>query len=214
MVTKFTKFRLVFDRKNQIDVKDKESLGTIEIEMSLDGKRKLAVTPYRITKEQWHVKKKVPKDALMLRNLETLISELKTFETEFIAVNKTFTLNDFKAKDEPIQAIPQKKVSFTDFIKEQLAGEIALKQPSLQTRKLSFDYFKRFKENVRFDELNFNLIQSFDLFLHAQKASGRKLHLNTIHKHHKHLRKYILLAIKHRFMAGIDNPYNDFKART
>ena len=214
MVTKFTQFRLVFDRKNQIDTKDKDSLGTIEIEMSLDGKRKLAVTPYRITKEQWHEKKKVPKDALMLRNLETLISELKTFETEFRAVNKVFTLNDFKAKDEPIQELPQKKVSFTDFIKEQLAGEIALKQPSLQTRKLSFDYFKRFKENVRFDELNFNLIQSFDLFLHAQKASGRKLHLNTIHKHHKHLRKYILLAIKHRFMAGIDNPYNDFKART
>lgn len=129
-------------------------------------------------------------------------------------LSKTWCLNDFKRKDKPIPEPPQKKVSFTDFFAEQLDGEKALKQPSLRTRRLSFDYFKKFRENVRFDEVNYHLIQSFDLFLHAQKASGRKFHLNTIQKHHKHVRKYVLEAIKHRHIASIDNPYNDFKAQS
>jgi integrase len=212
MVTKFTEISLRFDRKGQIDLNDGTSTGLIEIRMYYDGKASYKSTGYRITSSQWNAKKNIPKDTLMLRNIETLISELKTFESEYRAIHKTWCLDDFKRKDKPIPEPPKKKVSFTDFFKEQLEGERALKQPSLRTRRLSFEYFKKFREDVRFDEVNYHLIKSFDLFLHAQKASGRKLHLNTIQKHHKHVRKYVLEAIKHRHIASIDNPYNDFKA--
>ena len=212
MVTKFTEFSLRFDRRNQLDPNDLTITGLIEIRMYYDGKAKYKSTGYRITSDQWNKRKQIPKDALMLRNIETLIGELKTFESNYRAVNKTWNLDYFKQKDKTIPESPQKNVSFTDFFKEQLEGEKALKQPSLRTRKLSFEYFKKFRENVRFDEVNYHLIQSFDLFLHAQKASGRKLHLNTIQKHHKHVRKYVLQAIKHRYIATIDNPYLDFKA--
>jgi integrase len=211
MVTKFTDFSLRFDRKNQINLNNITSTGLIEIRMYYDGKASYKSTGYRITSDQWNVKKNVPKDSSILRNIEMMISELKTFESEYRAIHKTWCLDNFKKKDKPIPEPPQKKVSFTDFFKEQLDGEVVLKQPSLRTRRLSFDYFKKFRENVRFDEVNYHLIQSFDLFLHAQKASGRKLHLNTIQKHHKHIRKYVLQAIKHRHIASIDNPYLDFK---
>ncbi len=214
MVTKFTDFSLRFDRKNQINLNDITSTGLIEIRMYYDGKASYKSTGYRITSDQWNKKKNVPKDTLILRNIEMMISELKTFESEYRAINKSWCLDDFKRKGKPIPEPPQKKVSFTDFFKEQLDGEKALKQPSLRTRRLSFDYFKKFRENVRFDEVNYHLIQSFDLFLHAQKASGRKLHLNTIQKHHKHVRKYVLQAIKHRYIASIDNPYLDFKPQS
>ena len=212
MVTKFTQFSLIFDRKNQINLTDITSTALIEIRMYYDGKASYKSTGYRITSDQWNKKKGIPKDDLMLRNIETLISELKTFESNYRAVNKTWSLDYFKQKDKPIQEPPQKNVSFIDFFKAQLDGEKALKQPSLRTRKLSFDYFKKFRENVRFDEVNYPLIRAFDSFLHAQKASGRKLHLNTIQKHHKHVRKYVLEAIKHRYIAPIDNPYLSFKA--
>lgn len=212
MVTKFTEFSLRFDRKGQIDPTDATSTGLIEIRMYYNGKASYKSTGYRVVSSQWNTKKNIPKDSLILRNIDTMISELKAFESEFRVINKTFTLNDFKRKGQPIQEPPQKKVSFTDFFKEQLEGEKALKQPSLRTRMLSFNYFKKFRDNVRFDEVNYDLIQSFDLFLHAQKASGRQLHTNTIQKHHKHVRKYILQAIKHRYIASIDNPYHDFKA--
>lgn len=212
MVTKFTAFSLIFDRKKSIILNDITSVGLIDIRMYYDGKASYKSTGYRITNDQWNKKKNIPKDTLILRNIEMMISELKTFESEYRAIHKTWCLEYFKRKDKPIPQPPQKKVSFTDFFKEQLDGEKALKQPSLRTRKLSFDYFKKFRENVNFDEVNYHLIQSFDLFLHAQKASGRKLHLNTIQKHHKHVRKYVLQAIKHRYIAVIDNPYIDFKA--
>ena len=211
MATKFTDFSLKFDRKKSINLNDITSAGLIEIRMYYDGKASYKSTGYRITSDQWNVKKNIPKDTLILRNIEMIISELKTFESEYRAIHKTWCLDEFKRKEKPIPEPQQKKVSFTDFFKEQLDGEKALKQPSLRTRRLTFDYFKKFKENVRFDELTFGLIQSFDLFLHAQKASGRKLHLNTIKKHHKHVRKYILQAIKHRYIVSIDNPYLDFK---
>ena len=211
MVTKFTDFSLKFDRKKSINLNDITSTGLIEIRMYYDGKASYKSTGYRITSDQWNQKKNVLKDSSILRNIEMMISELKTFESEYRSIHKTWCLDYFKRKDKPIPELPQKKVSFTDFFKEQLDGEVVLKQPSLRTRRLSFDYFKKFRENVRFDEVNYHLIQSFDLFLHAQKASGRKLHLNTIQKHHKHIRKYVLQAIKHRHIASIDNPYLDFK---
>ena len=211
MVTKFTRFRLVFDRKNQVNPKDKDSTGIIEIEMSLNGQRKLSTTHFKVTSDQWNKKKAVPKDATILRNIQLMISEYQNFESEFRAVHKSFKLNDFKRKGETIQEPAPKNISFTDFYKEQLEAERPLNQASFRNRLKTYEYFKKFKDQVRFDELNYSLIKSFDLFLHSGKASGCKLHLNTINKHHKNLRKNVLEAIKNRYIIGLDNPYNDFK---
>jgi integrase len=40
---------------------------------------------------------------------------------------------------------------------------------------------------------------------------GKKLHTNTIEKHHKHIKKYILRAIKDDFIQQKANPYLIFK---
>ena len=211
MVIKFTDFSLRFDRKNQINATDATSTGLIEIRMYFDGKASYKSTGYRVTPDQWNKKKNVPKDALMFRNIQTLISEYQRFESEFRAIHKKFTIQDFRRKNQPLQEL-SKKVSFTDFFKEQLDGEKALEQESLRTRKLTFEYFKKFRENVCFDQVNYHLIQSFDLFLHSlRKKNGKPLNLNTLGNHHKHVRKYVIEAVKHRYILSIDNPYNDFK---
>lgn len=209
MVTKFSEFSLRFDRKGQLDLSDKISTGLIEIRMYYNGKASYKSTGYRITQDQWNKKKNVPKDALMLRNIQTLISEYQTFESEFRAIHKTFSLEALKRKDQSIPEPLQKKTSFTDFFREQLEGEKPLNQPSLRTRTLTYDYFKEFRSEVRFDEINYDLIKSFDLFLHKKrKKNGDPLNLNTLGKHHKHVRKYISEAVKYRHIASIDNPYS------
>ena len=91
MVTKFTDFSLRFDRKNQINTTDATSTGLIEIRMYFDGKASYKSTGYRVTPDQWNKKKNVPKDALMFRNIQTLISEYQTFESEFRAIHKKNT---------------------------------------------------------------------------------------------------------------------------
>ncbi|MEA5457931.1 site-specific integrase [Arcicella sp. LKC2W] len=212
MVTKFADFSLRFDRKGQLDANDKESTGLIEIRMYYNGKASYKSTGYRITQDQWNKKKNAPKDALMNRNIQTMISEYQTFESEFRAIHKTFSIEDLKRKDQPVPEPPQKKTSFTDFFREQLDIEKPLKQPSLRTRRLTFDYFKEFRSEVSFDEINNDLIKAFNSFLHEKrKKNGKPLNLNTIAKHHKHVRKYILEAIKSRHIAIIDNPYLHIK---
>ena len=208
MVTKFTDFSLRFDRKGQLDSNDKESTGLIEIRMYYNGKASYKSTGYRVTQDQWNKKKNAPKDALMNRNIQTMISEYQTFESEFRAIHKSFSIEDLKRKDQPIPEPPQKKTSFTDFFREQLEKEEPLKQPSLRTRRLTFDYFKEFRSEVSFDEINYDLMKAFNSFLYEKrKKNGKPLNLNTIGKHHKHVRKYILEAIKCRHIASSDNPY-------
>jgi integrase len=212
MVTKFTDFSLRFDRKGQLDSNDKESTGLIEIRMYYNGKASYKSTGYRITQDQWNKKKNVPKDALMNRNIQTMISEYQTFESEFRAIHKTFSIEDLKQKDQPVPEPAQKKTSFTDFFREQLEAEVPLRQPSWRTRELTFYYFKEFRSEVSFDEINYDLIKAFNSFLHKKrKKNGSPLNLNTIAKHHRHVRKYILEAIKFRHIEIIDNPYLRFK---
>ena len=203
-------FSFVFDRKKEISLNLKNNLGLIEIRKYLNGSSTYQTTGKRITKDQWDEKKKRPKDKIVCQELNLMVAELQTFQAKYKAIHGTFALSDFKKIGKPIEPPTAKQISFTEFMAKELEAEKVLDQPSLRTRVLSFEYLKRFKANVRFDEINYSLIKSFDLFLHGQKASGRKLNLNTIAKHHKHIRKYIIIAVKNRFLESRDNPYTDF----
>jgi integrase len=202
---KFANYSLRFNRRNRLD---KDGKASIEIRIYLNSKATNNSTGISITPEGWNVDKNLPKDNHIKRNCETLIQELKTFEANFRIKNGRFSLTDFQYQHTP-ELIPQpKNVSFTKFYADQLEAEKALKQPSWRTRKLSFEYFKEFRPEVRFDEVNFDLVQHFDFFL-----NNKKLHTNTIAKHHKHFRKYIIIAIKNRLILPQDNPYIDFTIR-
>ena len=198
----FVRYSLLFNRKNSIDSRGE---APIEIRMYQNGDTKLKSTGLSITPAGWSVEKKRPKDNSLNRNCETLIQELKKFESDFRIKNGRFNIKDFHYQHTP-EPIPQpKNVSFTKFYADQLEGEKALKQESWRTRRLSFQYFKEFRPEVRFDEVSFTLVQQFDFFL-----NNKKLHTNTIAKHHKHFRKYIIQAIKSRLILPQDNPYIDF----
>jgi integrase len=197
---KFIEYSLRFNRKNNLE---KDGKAPIEIRMYLNGKASYKGTGLSITPEAWNDEKKRPKDNFINRNCETLIQELKNFEANFRIKNGRFALTDFQYQHTP-EPIPQpKNLSFTKFYTDQLEAEKALKQPSWRTRKLSLEYFKEFRPEVRFDEIEYLLIYNFDLFLNT-----KKLHVNTIAKHHKHLRKYIIQAVKARKILPQNNPYN------
>lgn len=195
----FVRYSLLFNRKNSIDSRGE---APIEIRMYQNSNTKIKGTGLSITPAGWDVKKKRPKDNLLNRNCETLIQELKTFEANFRIKNGRFSLKDFLYQHTPVPIPQPKKLSFTKFYTDQLEGEKALKQPSWRTRKLSLQYFKEFRPEVGFDDVNYLLIHNFDLFLNT-----KNLHQNTLAKHHKHLRKYIIQAVKSRLILPQDNPY-------
>ena len=197
---KFVEYSLRFNRKKNLDSHGK---APIEIRLYLNRVAKYKGTGLSIVPEGWNNQKNIPKDSLINRNCETLIQELKKFESDYRIKNGRFALTDFQYYHTPQPILPPKSESFTKFYTDQLEAEKSLKQPSWRTRKLSLEYFKEFRPEVRFDEVNYLLVYNFDLFLNT-----KKLHINTIAKHHKHLRKYIIQAVKVRKILPQDNPYS------
>ena len=199
---KFIEYSLRFNRRNKLD---KDGKAFIEVRNYHNSKATYHTTGMSITPKGWNIEKNLPNDNHIKRNCETLIQELKTFESNFRIKNGRFSLSDFQYQHTPEPTPQPKNVSFTKFYADQLEGEKALKQESWRTRRLSFQYFKEFRLEVRFDEVNYTLVDKFNLFLNT-----KNLHTNTIAKHHKHLRKYIIIAIKSRLILPQDNPYIDF----
>ena len=169
---KFIEYSLRFNRRKRLDKDDK---AFIEVRMYNNGIATYHSTGISILPEGWNIEKNLPKDNHIKRNCETLIQELKSFESNFRIKKGQFRLSDFQYQHAPEPTPQPKNVSFTKFYADQLEAEKALKQPSWRTRKLSLDYFKEFRPEVRFDEANYLLIYNFNLFL-----STKKLYINTI----------------------------------
>ena len=96
MATIVVQYALRFDRKNEISDTDKTSKGLVQLEIYFDRKRIYKSTGFRLTRSEWDYKKNRPKDPILNRKLETIISEFRAFEDEFRAKNKTFALTDFQ----------------------------------------------------------------------------------------------------------------------
>ena len=197
---KFIEYSLRFNRKKRLDINDN---APIEIRMYLNGKASYKGTGISITPEGWNKSKNRPKDNFINRKCETIISELKVFELEFRQKNGRFTVQDFKFQHLP-EAVPEPiNLSFTKYVAEQLQAERVLNQTSLRSRKLTFEYLKKFRFDIGFNDINYQMVKDFEFFL-----IGNNLHINTISKHHQHFKKYIKQAIKSGI--SVKNPYDDF----
>ena len=73
---------------------------------------------------------------------------------------------------------------------------------------MTIDYFNEYFKEVSFEDINYKLIEGFEFFLRA-----RKYHTNTIANHHKHIKRYIIRAIKEDLLEMKRNPYQSFKVK-
>ncbi len=199
----FVNYSLRFNRKKKLN-SNGEAL--IQIRMYLNSQTRFYSTEVYVKPSDWNDKKDVPKDLSLQRKISQLLHELSTFEADYRKEHHSFNLDYFEGFGKPIaEAIPV-NTSFTTFMVAQHEAEKVLSQPSWRDRKLTITFFKEYKPEVPFSEINYALIEGFEFFLR-----GKQLHTNTIAKHHKHLKKYILRAIKGDFVNHKANPYIDFK---
>jgi site-specific recombinase XerD len=99
--------------------------------------------------------------------------------------------------------------SFTEFYKEQLSKEKkTLAYITYSGHRNTLAVLTEYRGNVPFEELNYELIEGFNNFL-----LSRKLKLNSVEKYHRHLRKYINIAIKKDLFEYRKNPYRLFKIK-
>lgn len=207
MKSLFVRYEFIFNRKNILN-SDGEAL--IQIRMYLNGLNRYYSTGVYIKPAEWNEAKSVPKNPIILHKVNSIKQELADFEQDTRRKVGAFTLIDFENFGVNVE-LKQKKIeeiSFTQFMVAQHDAEKVLKQESWRTRGLSIELFMQYRKEVLFSQVNYSLIEGYEFFLH-----GKGLHINTIAKHHKHIKKYILRAIKEDYITQKTNPYSDFKVK-
>lgn len=207
MKSLFVRYEFIFNRKNILN-SNGEAL--IQIRMYLNGLNKYYSTGVYVKPSEWNEAKNVPKNPIILRKINTLKQELADFEQDTCRRVGTFILKDFDNFGKAVEPVQKKieEVSFTQFMITQHNAEKALKQESWRARKLTIDTFIAYKKDVSFEQLNYTLIEGFDFFLH-----NKRLHINTIANHHKHIKKYILRAIKEEYLNQKSGSYFGFTVK-
>lgn len=204
-------YSLVYNRTGKLN-KDGKSVVQIKIYQNLGFKQvnKFITTGVKIYPKQWDSKKNEIKNHENKINLNATIkrqiADLENFELKIINSGKEFNIKMF---DDFLKG--KFTNSFIDFIDKELnemQKSNVVKKSTLQTFIASYKHIKNFKDDILFNELNYNLIEDFD-----RKLKQRKLHQNTIYRVHKHIKYFVNKAIKKGYLEMKNNPYNHFKSK-
>lgn len=152
--------------------------------------------------------KKIPKEAELTNTLNAIINKAKEKSNkifnEAVLYGKVLDKNTFLSE---YHAEGISKKSFTQFFETEMnqQGDKAIN--TIRSYRSTLRYWKDFKPDVCFGELTHTTIDIFDKYLRKKKCET-----NTLHKHHKVIKKFINLAIAKG--NKISNPYDNFKVKT
>lgn len=198
-------FSVVFNYKNRLR---KNGTGLIQIRAYQDGKCRFFSTNIYVTPYQWSKKKKIVIDHPNTFHLNGLIrtqtNELEAYALDLTKQHGAVTLQQLDGffKYDDIK-------SFTSFWKYELQHNETLAEATKTRHKTTLNYWRAFKKDILFSELDYALIDEFNTFLYKKKIKA-----NTIYNHHKQVRKYINLAIRKSMFDVNKNPYLQFKPKT
>jgi len=140
---------------------------------------------------------------LVQHKVNEMINKIIEAEFEAKVKNRVFNLESVKKLLSGKKGYD--KLSFTDFYKSELIKQSGkIKDSTLKVQRSSLNLISKFKENIYFDDINFQLIDDLESFL-----IKRKLNNNTRNKVHRHFKKYLNLAIKQELFEK--SPYESFK---
>ena len=209
-----TKFNTVFNRKNKLN---KESKALIQIECYLNGKHKYFSTSIYLEPKYWNtktrsIKSDYPNAIKLNKQIAETIRNLENFELDKINNNKPFNLNML---DDFFKGCEIK--TFTDFMQI----EIPLLESSQGTKKsqeTTLKKLKEFKKVIYFDDLTFEFLHDFNLFLTKQTIKyknlpPKKLSQATISKYFKNIKRFVNLAINKDLMDIQKYPFRKFKIK-
>lgn len=98
--------------------------------------------------------------------------------------------------------------SFLDFFEKE--SDPVLRRGGRKEHAYTCKLLKEFRSDIRFSDLNYSFVQDFDQFMKVKK----KFMVNTIHKHHKHVKHFIKIACLKELFVEKNNPYLNFTSKT
>jgi site-specific recombinase XerD len=197
-------FRLIYNVKKKTL---QNGMALIQIRAYQNPKRRYISTGLYIKPSQWSKRllKVIDHPNANEYNAELMrqVVELENYAFEWVRQYGSITLeqleNFFKCADSQ---------SFTDFWKYELENDPKLQENTKKKQRTALNYWVKFKKDVQFSELTYQLIRDFDTFLYRHN-----LHTNTVYTHHKQIKKYINLAIRSDLLDINKNPYLKFKPK-
>lgn len=209
-----TKFNTVYNRKNKLN---KESKALIQIECYLNGRHKYFSTNIYIEPIYWNNKTKTIKtdypNAIKLnKQIAETLRDLENFELDKINNGKPFNLSMLDNFFTTVQV-----KSFTEFMEL----EIPILESSTGTKNSQLTTLKRlkeFKKVIYFEDLTFEFLHDFNLFLAKQTITyknlpSKKLSQSTISKYFKNIKRFVNLAINKDLMDIQKYPFRKFKIK-
>ncbi len=209
-----TKFNTVFNRKNTLN---KEGKALIQIECYLNGKHKYFSTNIYVEPKDWNaknrtIKKDFSNSIKLNKQIAETLRDLENFELDKINNSKPFNLSMLDNFFNTVQV-----KSFTEFMELEiplLESSTGTKNSQLTTlRKL-----KEFRKVIYFEDLTFEFLHDFNLFLTKQTITyknlpSKKLTQSTISKYFKNIKRFVNLAINKQLMDVNKYPFRNFKIK-
>jgi integrase len=206
---KLITYKVDFNRKNRLK---QNGTAPITIRCYQNGIQKHIQTGISVEPVYWNEKRLEVKnshsDAFILnKRIQEQIIKIKEYERQIInrhgscRVGRITNYTDFRSN----------RTSFTDFYEQELNDSAYLSKNTIKTRRSSLKKLLSFNRNnkVYFDDLCYAFISRFDSFLYKEG-----LGTNTVKKHHKDVKTYINLAIKHDLFKIDKNPYKNFTPKS
>lgn len=200
-------FTSVFNRKDKLN---KQGKAPIEIRMYQNRKRRYISTGIYITPSQWdekrlEINKKRNDFELLNYQIQQLISKYEKAQVEHSIKGKSFSINTLENKKEALL-----NGSFIEFVRDEIKSNQTLSPKTKVSHTNTINKLLGFtkSEDIKFEEVNYTFVDNFLNYLRKQKQA-----INTVHKQHKTLRKYIEIAIKKGYFDQ-SNPCKDIKVKT
>jgi integrase len=203
---KYISFRLIFNRHNRLN---KDGAAPIVIKAYYKGVNKYISTGIHIVPKQWsdkacRVKNHVHQEKLNT-DLQSLIATLDAAQMEHHKIHGFVAINILPDPN----ATNAHQLNFFEFYAEQMHLQNAA-DVSVGTYNQTLDKLKNcFPRPLYLSELNFKNLQVFDKYL-----TDKGFSVNTKAKHHKNVKKFINLAIKHDLLDINKNPYKKFTVKS
>lgn len=197
-------YNLVFNRRKKLTM---QGTGLLYVRATLNKKQKYFSTNIYLKPEQWDSKKQLIMDHPNAEALNQMLYEYIAFiEKKELILWKT-------GKEITLEAVEQSltlgdELSFLSFFANEIDNS-PLKESTKKNHRSTLQLLTLFKPVIRFSDLNYEMINSFDLFLQS-----KGYHINTIAKHMKQLKRYINIAINKEFIDYSQYAFRKYKIRS
>jgi site-specific recombinase XerD len=196
---------MVYNRKKRL-LSDGTAL--VQIEAYLNFRKKYFSTGIYLTPEQWdnkHRKVRNHPNAMKLnRQIADFTAKLQGVELDRRNAGKPFTLDILT---EFLKG--RYTSSFTEFMKNEIEADRTTAPATHIGQLTTLKALQRFKKDIVFDELTFELLTDFERFLFNEG-----LHTNTVNKYFRHIRKFVNLAINKDLFDLNRYPFRKFRAKS